>query len=334
MMIRFFYGFGLLAFVLVSCGPLTQFKQLKEANQLKENQLTELRAENTNLSVINTELNSRIRVLDRQVERIESEILETKRAYNRLQERYQKTDDLYQNLVKIQAELASGSDRESARILQELQLNQQRLMEQEDELRKLADSLEAKRRNLEKLQDDYEMQHTRLVELESILSEKDSIMSGLRTKVAQALYAFSADELSVEMKNGKVYVSLEEKLLFKSGSFEVGAKGTDALKKLAVVLEQNPDIQILIEGHTDNVPINSTSNLMLDNWDLSVKRATSIVRILLDHSSIDPKRLSAAGRSKFIPVDSNETAQGKQKNRRTEIILTPRLDELFNLIGS
>ena len=106
------------------------------------------------------------------------------------------------------------------------------------------------------------------------------------------------------------------------------------MKKLAVVLEQNPDIQILIEGHTDNVPVNSSSNYMIDNWDLSVKRATSIVRILLANSTIDPKRLTGAGRGEFMPVAENDSPEGKQKNRRTEIILTPRLDELFNLIGN
>jgi len=285
-----------------------------------------------NLNITNTELTSRIRVLERQISRMDADVLNSKRDLNRMKEKYRKADELYQNLLKIQSELASGSDRETSRILRELQLTQQSLMEKEDNLTKLEASLEIKRKNLEKLEDDFETQNTRLAELESVLSQKDSIMNGLRAKVAQALYAFSADELSVEMKNGKVFVSLEEKLLFGSGSYKVGSKGVDAIKKLAGVLEQNPEILILIEGHTDNVSVNSSSDLMIDNWDLSVKRATSIVRILLD-SSIDPRRLTAAGRSKYIPVETNETSEGKQKNRRTEIILTPRLDELFNLIG-
>ncbi len=148
-------------------------------------------------------------------------------------------------------------------------------------------------------------------------------MTALTSKVSEALFSFNDDELTVEMRNGMLYVSMEEKLLFKSGSFEVGDKGKDAMNKLSSVLEVNPDIQILIEGHTDNVPFNGASNLMIDNWDLSVKRATSIVRILMTNSKIDPTRLTAAGRSKYLPVDSNETTEGKQKNRRIEMLLRP-----------
>lgn len=322
----------ILSFLLGSCVPLSQYKKLQQDHNAQSVSLTSLNNDLRNLNITNTELTSRIRVLERQISRMDADVLNSKRDLNRMKEKYRKADELYQNLLKIQSELASGSDRETSRILRELQLTQQSLMEKEDNLTKLEASLEIKRKNLEKLEDDFETQNTRLAELESVLSQKDSIMNGLRAKVAQALYAFSADELSVEMKNGKVFVSLEEKLLFGSGSYKVGSKGVDAIKKLAGVLEQNPEILILIEGHTDNVSVNSSSDLMIDNWDLSVKRATSIVRILLD-SSIDPRRLTAAGRSKYIPVETNETSEGKQKNRRTEIILTPRLDELFNLIG-
>ena len=322
----------ILSFLLGSCAPLSQYKKLQQDHNAQSVSLTSLNNDLRNLNITNTELTSRIRVLERQISRMDADVLNSKRDLNRMKEKYRKADELYQNLLKIQSELASGSDRETSRILRELQLTQQSLMEKEDNLTKLEASLEIKRKNLEKLEDDFETQNTRLAELESVLSQKDSIMNGLRAKVAQALYAFSADELSVEMKNGKVFVSLEEKLLFGSGSYKVGSKGVDAIKKLAGVLEQNPEILILIEGHTDNVSVNSSSDLMIDNWDLSVKRATSIVRILLD-SSIDPRRLTAAGRSKYIPVETNETSEGKQKNRRTEIILTPRLDELFNLIG-
>ena len=322
----------ILSFLLGSCVPLSQYKKLQQDHNAQSVSLTSLNNDLRNLNITNTELTSRIRVLERQISRMDADVLNSKRDLNRMKEKYRKADELYQNLLKIQSELASGSDRETSRILRELQLTQQSLMEKEDNLTKLEASLEIKRKNLEKLEDDFETQNTRLAELESVLSQKDSIMNGLRAKVAQALYAFSADELSVEMKNGKVFVSLEEKLLFGSGSYKVGSKGVDAIKKLAGVLEQNPEILILIEGHTDNVSVNSSSDLMIYNWDLSVKRATSIVRILLD-SSIDPRRLTAAGRSKYIPVETNETSEGKQKNRRTEIILTPRLDELFNLIG-
>jgi chemotaxis protein MotB len=134
------------------------------------------------------------------------------------------------------------------------------------------------------------------------------------------------------MKNGKVYVSLEEKLLFKTASWDIDANGKNALKKLADVLEKNPDIQITIEGHTDNVPYNPGSGQLKDNWDLSVKRATTVVRVLLEGSKIDPKRLTAAGRSEFLPIDSRNASDARQKNRRTEVVLTPDLSALYQLI--
>ncbi len=135
------------------------------------------------------------------------------------------------------------------------------------------------------------------------------------------------------MKDGKVYVSLDEKLLFKSGSYEIDANGRNALKKLAGVLEKNPGIQVMIEGHTDNVPYNPGSGQLRDNWDLSVKRATTVVRVLLEGSTINPRRLTAAGRSEYLPVDARNASDARQKNRRTEIVLTPDLSELYDLIN-
>ena len=144
---------------------------------------------------------------------------------------------------------------------------------------------------------------------------------------------FENDDLSVKIQNGKVYVSLEEKLLFKSGSTTVDPKGIDALKKLAHVLEQNNDINVTIEGHTDNVPFKSGSDIK-DNWDLSVQRATSIIRIILEYSKVDPKQLTASGKGEFFPLVQNTTAALRAKNRRTEIILMPKLDELFKILES
>ena len=143
---------------------------------------------------------------------------------------------------------------------------------------------------------------------------------------------FENDGLSVSLKNGKVYVSLEEKLLFGTGSTIVSTSGVNALKKLGQVLERNTDINIMIEGHTDDVPYKSDSGPITDNWDLSVKRATSVVRILLANSSINPKRLIASGRGEFMPIDPAKTTEARRKNRRTEIILTPKLDELFRIL--
>lgn len=171
----------------------------------------------------------------------------------------------------------------------------------------------------------------RLAELEAIIRRQDSITNALNEIVKRALLSFNSEELTVEMKNGKVYVSLSDKLLFKSASADIEEKGQEAIKKLGEVLNKNLDIDVLIEGHTDNVPLRSTINFK-DNWDLSTERAANIVRILSDVSKVNPKRLTAAGRSEYMPKASNDTPEGRAKNRRTEIILTPKLDELYKLI--
>ena len=316
-----------------SCVTLKQYRELTAENQSLEDAMAHSQSINRDLEVLQSENQSRIKVLEGQVTDLEAQIVDERRKYNRMEEKYLKANELYQNLLKIQNELVSGSDVETRKLLAELQKNQKDLLEKEDYLRKLEDSLNQKKTNLETLQRDFEDQQVRLVELENVLNQKDSIMTALTSKVTEALFSFKDDELTVELKNGMLYVSMEEKLLFKSGSFDVELKGKEAIQKLSSVLEVNPDIQILIEGHTDNVPYNGSSNLMIDNWDLSVKRATSIVRLLVNNSEIDPSRLTAAGRSKYIPVDTNDTKEGKQKNRRIEIILSPNLDELYELIS-
>jgi len=169
-----------------------------------------------------------------------------------------------------------------------------------------------------------------LDEMRQIIARQDSITNSLNNILRNALLGFNSDELSVEIKNGKVYVSMSDKLLFKSGSSAVEDKGKDALKLLAGVLDKNSDIDILVEGHTDNVPIKTT--IYKDNWDLSVARATSIVRILTADYKIVPTRLTASGKGEFFPKADNDTPEGRAKNRRTEIILSPKLDELMKLL--
>ena len=153
----------------------------------------------------------------------------------------------------------------------------------------------------------------------------------MKKRVTDALLNFNENELTVEVKNGKVYVSLAEKLLFGSGSKKVDAQGANALKQLAAALKGNSEINIMVEGHTDNVPISRASQYMNDNWDLSVMRATSIVRILVSNG-VSPETITASGRGEFSPVAVNNTPENKALNRRTEIILTPKLDELFQIL--
>jgi chemotaxis protein MotB len=174
-----------------------------------------------------------------------------------------------------------------------------------------------------------EAEQKRLWDLRKLLDQQRQAVENLRKKMSDALTGFSSNELQVFTKNGKVYVSLQENLLFPSGSAVVNTKGKQALATLAQVLNVNPDINVVVEGHTDSLPIHGKYE---DNWALSVARATSIVRILTDTYHVDPTRVTASGRSKFEPVEPNETAEGRQRNRRTEIILAPKLDELMQLL--
>lgn len=237
---------------------------------------------------------------------------------------YRDINTRYLALVKENRELedkyvklARGSESEAARLLKDLRTSQDQLLEKEAALLKLEAELKEKAKKLE--------------ELERILAQKDQDVQNLKNKVLEALKGFKDNGLTVEIRNGKVYVSMDEKLLFASGSAEVDKKGQEALQQLAKVLEKDPEIFIMIEGHTDNVPLRGTG-CNKDNWDLSVQRANSIIRILLKNSTINPGRLTAAGRSEFAPLVNNDTPENRAKNRRTEIILTPKLNELFKIL--
>jgi len=173
-------------------------------------------------------------------------------------------------------------------------------------------------------------QAIRLQNLQNIIQRQRDMMTNLKNSVTNALLNYSADELSVYIKDGNVYVSMQEKLLFKSGSDVVDPKGKEALAKLAIVLNNTRDITVLIEGHTDNVPIKTKQ--YKDNWDLSTARATSIVRVLTKDNAFDPNRITAAGKGSFHPVKGNETTEGRAANRRTEVILSPDLKELFKIL--
>lgn len=197
-------------------------------------------------------------------------------------------------------------------------------------LAQLNEDLLSKSKELEGKENILREREMKLKEMETIISKQDSITKALNQIVQNALLGFKADELSVEMKNGKVYVSMTDKLLFKSGSAAVEDKGKQAIKKLSDVLNKNGEIDIAIEGHTDNVPIKTS--LYKDNWDLSVARATNIVRMLNEEYKVDPKRLTASGKGEYFPVASNDDNEGRAKNRRTEIVLSPKLDELFKML--
>jgi chemotaxis protein MotB len=232
---------------------------------------------------------------------------------NRLKKEYEELKNIYEGVQTSSGEMSKN-----------LAAKQQRLLAMEERL-------ELSKQQNDELAADLEVREARVRELERVLDEKDKAVNALKNKVSQALLGFKEKDLSVEMKNGKVYVSLNEQLLFGSGSITVDQKGVEALKQLAKVLKDQPDINVLVEGHTDNVGISRPSKYMQDNWDLSVIRATSISRILIE-AGVNPSSITAAGKGEHMPLTSNETDEGRSQNRRTEIILTPKLDELFQIL--
>ncbi len=226
---------------------------------------------------------------------------------------YDKINQLNSELLEKYSALMAGDRSENRKLLTDLEATRLRLIGQEDSLNQLSRSLGER--------------EARLAELQKEIAEKDAAMKSLKDRVTSALSGFEGKGLTVTQKNGKIYVNLDNKLLFKSGSTVVEDQGKQALTKLAKAVESEKDLNILVEGHTDTDKILPGST-MKDNWDLSVLRATSVVRILQDNSTLDPKRVTAGGRGEYAPVDPSD----KAKNRRTEVILSPNLEELYKLV--
>lgn len=185
--------------------------------------------------------------------------------------------------------------------------------------------------NVSQLSTDLKKREERLKEVEEILKRRDEATNALKEKLQKALLGFTNNGLSVEVKNGKVYVSLTDKLLFNSGSIVIDEKGKLALQALAKVLNTQPELNVAVEGHTDNQKVLNLGQIK-DNWDLSVLRATSVVRFLTEQEKINANRITATGKGEFQPIESGNTPQSRSKNRRIEIVLSPKLDELYNLI--
>lgn len=247
--------------------------------------------------------------------------------------RYDKINVLNEQLQERLGKLLSGSEKDNSKLSGDLQVTQEQLLRRQDELKGMEARLNAQKADLDNLNVELKKRETRVNELESIIKQKEQAAADLRKKLSDALIGFENKGLTITQKNGKVYVSLDESLLFASGKTNVEAKGVEALKNVAKVLEQNPDINVMVEGHTDDVPMKGAGDIK-DNWDLSVMRATSVTKILLTSAKIDGKRITSAGRGEFFPLDIAKTPEARKKNRRTEIILTPKLDELFKVLES
>ena len=311
--ILFFSGL----FFLSSCVSTKQFNQVQDKVKALSQENEQLKRLNADLEVANTELKSANEQLTAKNKDLEARLEEA--LYN-LNVQKQKVETLEKEQASLNRQLdilKSGSSEEIENLLDELQTTRRGLTLREDRLREAEKEL--KERN------------ERLIELQEVLAQKDQAVKDLKDKVMRALTGFTDNGLTVHEKNGKVYVSMDEKLLFKTGQWNVDPNGQRALRDLSQLLAENTDVNIMVEGHTDNVPMHG-SGAVKDNWDLSVMRATAVTKILTQNGQIDPSRIIAAGRSEYVPLTTNETAEGRQMNRRTEIILTPQLDELLEIL--
>jgi chemotaxis protein MotB len=309
---------GFLAINLIGCVSQKRFLEL-------EDQFNTLQNENDQLSRKLDEANSEKMVLEDELTYARDRIKILKAQRDDLLKDLDRTKSALENLEKSYNAL----EQNSSRALAENSEQNRDLLRQLEEKEK---TLAAEQSRLEQLQKDLQARSKRVGELEALIAEKEQKMQNLKDNLSKALTNFEGQGLSVEMRDGKVYVSMENKLLFDSGSWSVGSEGKKAVKELGKVLAQNPDIAVLIEGHTDNVPYGGNGPLK-DNWDLSTKRATEVLKLLLKNNAIDPQNLTAAGKGEFAPLASNSTADGKSKNRRIEVVLTPKLDEISKLLS-
>lgn len=317
--------FSLTLALFYACVPIKKLESEQAKNKSLQMENASLMEELEKAGVLKAKMEEELDSLKSQMRKMKSDTTALGEKYRSEKNKNAELNKLYDDLVNQNKTLLSSSSAEKQKLLSDLENQKRELMKKEQELND-------ERAKMDILSRELAMREQRVKELEDLLSKKDAALADLKKRIEEALLAFDKDELTVEIRDGKIYVSLQEKLLFKSGSAVVDAKGRSALVKLADVLAKQSDIDILVEGHTDNVPISTAA--VKDNWDLSVLRATAIVRILKENKSIAPNRIIASGRGEFVPVAPNTTTEGKAKNRRTEIILAPKLDEIFKILES
>ncbi|HNQ12468.1 MAG TPA: OmpA family protein [Bacteroidia bacterium] len=313
----------LCVFVLSSCVPARKFEETNMAYKkcLEENE--KYKADMLELETKNKDAQISISDQKKLIEQLSNDTATLSMNNRRVNTLYNELNNSYERLVANNDKLLQSNMNETKKLIVQLQQTQEELIRKEDSLAKSAARLRDKEASLNQ-------KEKRVKELESVINALDSTVSAMKNSVSNALKGYENSGLSVVEKNGKVYVLMDEKLLFSSGSIDVDTKGAAALKELSKVLEANPDFTILVEGHTDNVPIKTAC--MKDNWDLSVLRSTSVTRILLSSANVSPLRVVPSGRSEYLPVDEANTTEARKKNRRIEVILSPKLDNLNKLL--
>ena len=277
------------------------------------------------------ELEGKITTIRKQLDAMRNDSIQNGKALSNLQNSYDELSSAYDLLASKSSRNIAEKAKETKALLKQLEETQNNLLAKEDELTNLFNSLTEKQLALEKAQEELEARSARVAELESIINKKDSMVTVLKQRISKALIGLEGEGLTVMQKNGKVYISLEEDLLFASGKYQVGTVGVSALNKLSTALVDQKDLEILVEGHTDSIPLSGKSAVK-DNWDLSVLRATAVVKVLMSNPDLNPTQLTAAGRGEYMPFKSNTTPEGRSANRRIEIILAPNLDDLFDLL--
>ena len=318
-------------FLVSSCVAPKIHNSLLSEHETANNKLSASEKKVLQLNNNLEEKEGKILILETQLSELRNDSIKNGKALTILQDKYDELSDTYDLLTSKSSRYMSDKAKETKKLLEQLEQAQSELFAKEDELNKLSNSLDAKEEELKIAQEELEARSVRVTELETIINKKDSMVTALKKSISKALIGLEGEGLTIEKRNGKVYISLEEDLLFASGKYVVNSGGVTALNKLATALSTQTDLEILVEGHTDNIPLSGTG-LVKDNWDLSVMRATNVVKVLTKNQSLNPLQLTAAGRAEFVPIASNETKQGRSSNRRIEMILSPNLDDLFDLL--
>jgi chemotaxis protein MotB len=307
--------------LLASCVPQSRFLDATQKQKACEEENKALKAEAQDLRVDVSEFDSRMAVSQRKIKALESDTAVLGTSLRILRNQYDKINAMNDQLLKKSSTIREGTEAERQALMVELEGVRLKLQEKEDALTQLEMALDEKEKELV-------IREERLNEMRDLISKKDSVMKALKSSVSAALLGFEGKGLTVEQRNGRVYVSMDAKLLFATGSAEVDTKGREAVIDLARAIQGEKDLRIMVEGHTDTDAFDRAT-FPRNNWDLSVLRATSVVSIMIENSQVDPAILTAAGRSQFMPVDPNN----KAKNRRIEVILSPKLDDLMQLVN-
>ena len=310
MKLKYLFVFIFSVSTFQSCVSIKKFKDL-DADYLSANQQLEIqKQELSDFKMLSTELNENVLSLSKRASSLETDTIALGKAYRKKVRAYNDLSASYELLIKNNSNTMAKQAEENRALME-------RLGQMDIDLQERARAIKSREEEM--------------LQLQQLLKEKDDNLSRLKSSVASALLGFQGEGLTVEEREGKLYVSLENSLLFPSGSWKVNEKGKKAIVELAKVLVKQPDIQIMVEGHTDDVPYKGTG-LIKDNWDLSVMRATAIVRILSNNKGLKAHSITAAGKGPYSPLVENNSSENRAVNRRTEIILSPNIDKLMELL--